>query len=74
MDKKWWYVVGFVVIILVLMFMFKDDVGLGPRGEVGEVNDEGGLESKFFGKDFGENGDREKEMTNLLRAVSGGGG
>lgn len=31
MNKNWWYVIGLIVLVLVLMFVFKDDVGFSPR-------------------------------------------
>ena len=40
MERGWWYVVGLVVLVLFLVFVFKNDVGLGPKEiakSVGEV-------------------------------------
>lgn len=33
MKRVWWYVIALVAIILVVMIVFKDDVGLGPAKE-----------------------------------------
>lgn len=33
MKREWWYVIALVIVILVLMIVFRDEIGLAPARE-----------------------------------------
>ena len=47
MNKNWWYVIGAIVLVLILMFVFRDDVGFSPRGEERGESEDGTIETIF---------------------------
>ena len=70
MDKGWWYVIALVVVILALTFVFKDEVGLSPRG--GDIVEEESSDVNLFGDGFGSNDKGTEEIREMLIEVVSG--
>ena len=53
MQKSWWHIIGLAVVVLFLMFVFKDDVGLSPGREKRVVEETSSQERRILSDAFG---------------------